>query len=71
MNRVSLIAKCQGSPRSQILAELVDETVGAHHRIVGILKPYKASYDSYLAFCQGYVGFHAGLGRYRLDELNL
>ena len=71
VNRVHLIAKCKGVPQAQVLKDLVDDAVNAHHRVLDILRPHTIAYESYLAFSQGYIGFHAGHQRYRLNELHL
>lgn len=69
VNRIHLTAKCRGVQQSQVLQDIVNDAVVAHNNALSILKSNECAYQSYAAFSQGYVGFHAGLDRYRLKEL--
>ncbi|KAF1959370.1 terpenoid synthase [Byssothecium circinans] len=71
VNRVYLTAQCRSVSQAVILQELIDEAAEAHKRILRILEPHKSVYESYIAFSQGYIGFHFGLDRYKLRELDL
>ncbi|KIY51852.1 terpenoid synthase [Fistulina hepatica ATCC 64428] len=71
VNRVHMIAKCRSVPQSVVLRDIVDDAVAAHRRITGTLEPWPAAQSAFLSFSQGYVGFHAGITRYRLNELGL
>jgi len=66
-----MIAKCRDVSQVIVLQELVDEAVETHKRILTTLKPHKGAYNAYVSFSQGYIGFHSGLKRYKLDELGL
>lgn len=71
VNRVSLTSRCRGIAPTIVLDELVEEAIAAHSRVLATLAPHARARDAYLSFSHGYVGFHAGLARYRLSELRL
>ena len=71
MNRVCLTSQCRGISPEVVLGELVDGAITAHSRVLASLAPHSGALDAYKSFSQGYVGFHAGLERYKLHELNL
>ncbi|KAK0446783.1 hypothetical protein EV421DRAFT_1791345 [Armillaria borealis] len=71
LNRVSLLALCDNSTKTDVLRRLVDSTVEAHNNILDILKPNDEALDAYLSFSDGYILAHAGLSRYRLKELGI
>ncbi|KAK0467092.1 uncharacterized protein EV420DRAFT_665027 [Desarmillaria tabescens] len=71
LNRVSLLARCDNSKKTDVLRRLVDSTVEAHNNILDILKPNEEALDAYLSFSDGYIWAHAGLSRYRLKELDI
>jgi hypothetical protein len=71
VNRISLLAQCQGSEKTQILKRLVDEAVVANEKILQLLGPNREAYDAYRSFSCGFISFHVTLARYRLDELHL
>lgn len=70
VNRVSLTSQCRGISPEVVLRELVDEAIIAHSRVLASLEPHAAALTAYQLFSQGYIGFHAGLDRYKLHELN-
>ena len=57
--------------KEEALQSLVDDAVTAHEKVLQILTPDRRAYDSFMAFSHGYVGFHSGAGRYRLEDLDL
>ncbi|PBK99502.1 terpenoid synthase [Armillaria gallica] len=71
LNRVSLLALCDNSTKTDVLRRLVDSTVEAHNNILDILKPNEEALDAYLSFSNGYIPAHARLSRYRLKELGI
>ncbi|KAK0467078.1 uncharacterized protein EV420DRAFT_664438 [Desarmillaria tabescens] len=71
LNRVSLLALCDQSKKTDVLRRLVDSTIDAHNNILDILKPNEEALDAYLSFSDGYIWAHAGLSRYRLKELGI
>jgi Trichodiene synthase (TRI5) len=70
-NRICVSADIQGTSKLEVLQQLVDSAVDAHHRVIQILKPYHLALDAYRSFANGYVGFHAVLPRYKLKDLGL
>jgi len=71
VNRVSWLAECHRISKTQALKDLVEEAIEKRKRILEILAPCKEAREAFLHFSRGYVGFHAGLKRYRLSELDL
>ncbi|KAF5360314.1 hypothetical protein D9758_009124 [Tetrapyrgos nigripes] len=71
VNRVSWLAQCHGYPKLDAVRELLEEAVMKREQILLILKPSKEACNAFLRFTSGYIGFHAGLKRYRLGELDL
>jgi hypothetical protein len=71
VNRVSLLAAVNGSSKGEALMRLANEAGVAHMRAQQILCHSKPALDAYMAWSYGWVGFHAGTKRYRLDELGL
>ncbi|KAF8649384.1 hypothetical protein AX16_005825 [Volvariella volvacea WC 439] len=71
VNRPSWLAECHQVSKNKALKMLEDAAVEAHTRILQTLKPHQGAYEAYSAFSKGYIGFHSGLQRYRLHELNL
>jgi hypothetical protein len=71
VNRVSLLAAVNGSSKSEALMRLANEAGVAHTRAQQILSNNQSALDAYIAWSHGWVGFHAGTTRYRLDELGL
>ena len=65
-----MLAASKNLTKIEALKHIENECVEAHNRALRILEPYKAAYDAWLAFAQGYVTFHIALKpRYRLAEL--
>ncbi|KAK0467090.1 uncharacterized protein EV420DRAFT_665038 [Desarmillaria tabescens] len=71
LNRVSLLALCNNSTKTDVVRRLVDSTVEAHNNILDILKSNKEALDAYLNFSDGYIWGHIGFSRYRLKELGI
>ena len=71
VNRVSLLAACWKVQKSAVVRYLSAEAACAHERVLRTLRTEKEAYAAYIQFSHGYVGFHAALSRYRLDELGL
>ncbi|KAJ7600315.1 isoprenoid synthase domain-containing protein [Mycena floridula] len=71
VNRISMLAKCNNSSKSEVLAQLTNEAIRAHNTILEILEPSRIACEAYKAFSSGYIGFHLAYHRYRLNELNV
>ena len=71
VNRVSWLAECREVDKEEALRSLVDDAVAAHDKVLQILSPDRRAHDAFMAFAHGYVGFHSGAGRYRLEDLDL
>ena len=69
VNRISLLAACSGTTKMTAVRRVADEATEAYGRIYSILSAHKPAQQAFLKFSVGYVGFHTGLKRYRLDEL--
>ncbi|SJL14644.1 uncharacterized protein ARMOST_18109 [Armillaria ostoyae] len=70
-NLISFLAEARGEPKSKALYYLVEKCMEAHERILLILSPHKEAQGMYKEFVKGFLSFHLGGKRYRLDELNL
>ncbi|SJL17573.1 uncharacterized protein ARMOST_21125 [Armillaria ostoyae] len=70
-NLISFLAEAHGEPKSKALYYLVEKCMEAHERILLILLPHKEAQGMYKEFVKGFLSFHLGGKRYRLDKLNL
>ncbi|KAG2117470.1 isoprenoid synthase domain-containing protein [Suillus clintonianus] len=68
-NYVSLMASSRGLTKQDVLQEVVETTVQAHHNILEFLRPHTEAYEAYVSFFDGYVKSHAALRRYKLAEI--
>ncbi|KAJ8517213.1 hypothetical protein ONZ45_g5589 [Pleurotus djamor] len=68
-NHVSILAKCQGKSKIEVLEGIVKETIACHRRLRHILADHDEGKEILEKLSEGYVSFHASLGRYRLDEI--
>ncbi|KAG1782231.1 isoprenoid synthase domain-containing protein [Suillus placidus] len=71
VNRVSLLATCQGTSKYHVLSQLADATVDAHQNILKIIESNEAALNAYKNFSSGFVYFHTTLKRYKLSDLGL
>jgi hypothetical protein len=71
VNYLSLMAGSCALSKQDALHELIEKTVQARHNALQILRPRTDVYDAFLSFFHGYFGFHAALGRYKLEEIML
>lgn len=71
VNRVSLLATCQGTSKYHVLSQLADATVDAHQTILKVLESNEVALTAYKNFSSGFVYFHTTLKRYRLSDLGL
>ena len=71
VNRISQLAVCRKISKERALNSLVSGAAGSHKRVFEILATHPGAHKAYASFSQGYIGFHAGLRRYKLDELHL
>lgn len=70
-NYISLYAACHNTKKDAVFRQLSDECATAYEGAVQILQCDREAYEAWLAFCRGYVSWHASLRRYRLEELGL
>ncbi|KAK0481283.1 isoprenoid synthase domain-containing protein, partial [Armillaria novae-zelandiae] len=70
-NLVSFLAEARGEPKNKALYYLVEKCMEAHERILLILSPHQEAQGMFKEFVKGFLSFHLGGKRYRLDELNL
>lgn len=70
-NMISFFAASRGLSKMQAVWKVADETAEAVQRATRVLSLNKDAYDAWMAFRGHYVGFHAGLPRYKLREIGL
>ncbi|KAG1883984.1 isoprenoid synthase domain-containing protein [Suillus subluteus] len=68
-NYLSRVAASRALTKQDVLHEIVEKTVQAHHNILECLRPYTEACDAYISFFDGYVKFHAALKRYKMEEI--
>lgn len=68
---MSLVAASRGLTKRDALQVVIEKTMQAHQNILECLRPHLDAYDAYVAFFDGYIGFHAALRRYKLEEVML
>lgn len=71
VNMISIFAASHGLSKIQALQRVADDTAEAHGRITRLLALHSNTYEAWTRFQPGYIGFHAGLARYKLHELGL
>lgn len=71
INRVSLLAACQKQSKIDTLRFLANRAVQAHENALEVLGTNTDGSHAYQHFSQGFIGFHSGAARYRLEELRL
>ncbi|KAG0706252.1 isoprenoid synthase domain-containing protein [Suillus ampliporus] len=69
VNYLSVMATSRALTKQDVLHEIIEKTVQAHHHILESLRPHAKAHDAYINFFEGYVKFHIGLRRYRLKEV--
>ncbi len=69
-NLISMLAEANGEPKTTTLRNMVGRCMKAHERALLILSPHKGAQGMYKEFVKGYLAFHLGTKRYRLNELN-
>ncbi|EDR03562.1 uncharacterized protein LACBIDRAFT_331339 [Laccaria bicolor S238N-H82] len=69
VNRVSNLARCHGVSKMEVIHRLSQDAATCHSQVLRILSPHRDAHTAYANFSQGYIGFHASLARYRLNEL--
>ncbi|KAF4576377.1 terpene cyclase [Pleurotus pulmonarius] len=68
-NHVSIVARCEGKTKEEVLQRITEDTIACHSRLRNILINHKEASEILDQLFEGYVSFHASLGRYRLEEL--
>lgn len=68
-NHVSIVARCEGKTKEEVLRRITEDTVACHSRLQKILMNDREASEILDQLFEGYVSFHASLGRYRLEEL--
>lgn len=69
VNYLSLIEASGALTKQDVLHELVEKTVQAHHNILECLKPCTEAYDAYVSFSKGTVKFYTAAKRYKVKEI--
>ncbi|OJA12628.1 hypothetical protein AZE42_04473 [Rhizopogon vesiculosus] len=67
-NYVSRMAASRSLNKVDVLPEIIDKTVQAHHNILASLEAHTDAYDAYVSFFHGYMKFYAA-PRYKLEEI--
>ncbi|KAK0214464.1 isoprenoid synthase domain-containing protein [Armillaria fumosa] len=70
-NLISFLAEACSEPKSKVLHYVVEKCMEAHERILLVLELHKEVQGMFKEFVKGFLSFHLGQKRYRLDELNL
>jgi hypothetical protein len=67
-NYVSRMAGLRSLSKVDVLPEIIDETVQAHHNTLESLESHPDAHGAYVSFFRGHVNFY-GAPRYRLEEI--
>ncbi|PBK89268.1 terpenoid synthase [Armillaria gallica] len=70
-NLISILAEANGEPKTTTLRNMVGRCMEEHERVLLILSPHKGAQGMYKAYVKGYLAYHLGAKRYRLNELNI
>ncbi|KAK0442254.1 isoprenoid synthase domain-containing protein [Desarmillaria tabescens] len=70
-NLISMLAEANGEAKTKALCYLTEKCMEAHKRTLLILSPHKEAHEMYKEFVKGYLAYHLGAKRYRLNELNI
>ncbi|KAK0481281.1 isoprenoid synthase domain-containing protein [Armillaria novae-zelandiae] len=70
-NLISFLAEAHGEPKNKALYYLVEKCMEAHEKILLILSPHQEVQGMFKEFVKGFLLFHLGGKRYRLNKLNL
>ncbi|KAK0197876.1 isoprenoid synthase domain-containing protein [Armillaria mellea] len=70
-NLISMLAEVNGEPKTKTLHGMVARWMEAHESVLLILSPHKDAHEMYKMFLNGYLAYHLGAKRYRLNELNM
>ncbi|KAG2104285.1 isoprenoid synthase domain-containing protein [Suillus cothurnatus] len=68
-NYLSRVAASRALTKQDVLHEIIEKTVQAHHNILNCLKPHAEACDAYVRFLTGYFKFHVALKRYKMEEI--
>ncbi|KAK0506691.1 hypothetical protein EDD18DRAFT_1375171 [Armillaria luteobubalina] len=70
-NFVSMLAEANDEPKTKTLHNIVGKCMDTDERVALILSPHKDAHRMYQEFVKGYLAYHLGAKRYRLDELKI
>ncbi|KAK0197898.1 isoprenoid synthase domain-containing protein [Armillaria mellea] len=70
-NLISFLAEANDEPKTTTLRNMVGKCMETHERVLLILSPHKEAHGMYKEFVKGYLAYHLGAKRYRLNELNM
>ncbi|KAK0438995.1 isoprenoid synthase domain-containing protein [Armillaria borealis] len=70
-NLISMLAEANDEPKTTTLHNMVGRCMEAHERALLVLSPHKDAHGMYKEFVKGYLAYHLGAKRYRLNELNM
>jgi hypothetical protein len=68
-NYLSRVAASRALTKQDVLHEIIEKTVQAHHNILNCLRPHAEACDAYVRFLTGYFKFHVALKRYKMEEI--
>ncbi|KAG1883952.1 isoprenoid synthase domain-containing protein [Suillus subluteus] len=68
-NYLSRVAASRALTKQDVLHEIIEKTVQAHHNILNCLRPHAEACDAYVGFFSGHFKFYATLKRYKMDEI--
>ncbi|KAK0475152.1 isoprenoid synthase domain-containing protein, partial [Armillaria novae-zelandiae] len=70
-NLISFLAEANDEPKTKTLHKMVGKCMETHERVLLILSPHNDAHGMYKKFVKGYLAYHLGANRYRLDELKM
>ncbi|KAK0440732.1 isoprenoid synthase domain-containing protein [Armillaria borealis] len=70
-NLISMLAEANDEPKTKTLRNMVGRCMETHERALLLLSPHKDAHGMYKEFVKGYLAYHLGAKRYRLNELNM
>ncbi|SJL03224.1 uncharacterized protein ARMOST_06572 [Armillaria ostoyae] len=70
-NLISILAEANDEPKTKTLRNMVGRCMEAHEKALLVLSPHKDAHGMYKEFVKGYLAYHLGAKRYRLNELNM
>jgi len=62
------MAASRSLSKVDVMPEIIDETVQAHHNILESLEAHADAHSAYVSFFRGHINFY-GAPRYKLEEV--